>query len=868
MSANSLYLFCKLLSFYFVTIVIIIKLNKKMVKIFDGKFSLNFLKVCILALEIARDEYLQVNKVTFEMAKKEEFDKILIAPKHIFLALSIYPESLAFVVMSKFKKINKIFDASLDTRINNTLEAFNFDFNLIKTRFNNISRTVIENALMIAASYDHYYIGTEHLLYALIKNKDRELLKLFETSKIDLEEVTSSLMSILKSISSFSTFSGKDLNPSSYKKTPALDFFSTDLTSENSQKDIDDVMLREKEIERLIYILSRRYKNNPILLGNAGVGKTAIVEGLAKRIMNGQVPDVLIGKKILNLDLNALVAGAAYRGEFEVRLKDIIEEVSSNANIILFIDEVHNIVGSGANSGNQDTANILKPALAKSKVRVIGATTFEEYKQYIEKDPALERRFQPIFVNEPSEEDSKKVLFGIKSNYEKFHNVKIEDEAIIAAVTFSKRYIADKFLPDKAIDLVDEACARVKVKNTNNIILKEISILEKEIEECEREKDFLIDEEDFEGVIEVKKAQNELLENLTKLKELNGSKKKKSLGVVKREDIAKIVSDITSVPIDNILLNDIPLKISNLENNLKANVIGQDHVVGSIISYIKRGIFESNYKDKPLASFMFVGKSGVGKTETAKNIAKYFFDNEENLIRFDMSEYSENIGVTSLIGAPAGYVGYREGGRLTDSVKRKPYSVVLFDDADKAHPRVLNLLLEILDSGHLTDATGRKISFKNTVVIISTNLGNDEFMEKDDLGFVTEKESETKKKESDNKETEQVLKDYFTSEFLAKINKVVYFNDLKKEDLKIISKIKLENFGKNSLPDYKLSFSENVLDHIADCASKDGSGARGVDSIIFENIENKIIDLFMDNKLGESKIISIDYNKEFVIDSK
>lgn len=841
-------------------------------KVFEGKFSLNFLKICVLALEIAKDEFLQNNNLLIENANPADLDKIFVAPKHLFLALSIYPDSLAFSILSKFKKINKIFDANLDARINDSLRFFNNDFSLIKAKFDINSRKVIDNALMVAASYDHFYIGTEHLLYSLLKSGDDGLKIIIATSGLNVVEVSASVLGILKSISNFSDISdGIALNVGNYgKKTPALDFFSTELTDYETQKNLDPVILREKEIDRLVYILSRRYKNNPILLGNAGVGKTAIVEGLAKRIANNEVPDVLIGKRIFNLDLNSVIAGASYRGEFEVRLKDIIEEASTNNNVILFIDEIHSIVGAGSNNGNGDAANILKPALAKSKVKVIGATTFEEYKQYIEKDPALERRFQPVYVNEPSEEETVELLRGIKSNYEKFHNVKIEDEALIGAAKFSKRYINDKFLPDKAIDLIDEACARIKVKRPANLLLKEIVKVEKMIEKLEGEKDLLIEKENFQAVIDIKDKQSALMDKLEGLNNLNEQKSKKKIGTVTISDVARIVSDISSVPVDNILHNNIALKLNNLSDVLKSNIIGQEEVISSVVSYVKRGIFESNFKDKPLASFLFVGKSGTGKTEVAKNIAKSFFDSADNFIRFDMSEYSENIGITSLIGAPAGYVGYREGGVLTDSIKRKPYSVVLFDDADKAHPKVLSLIQEILDSGFITDATGRKVSFKNTVVIVSTSLGSDDFNEKD-LGFasVEEDKKDVEKVKNDKESLNDLIKEYFAAEFIAKLDKVLLFNDLTKKDLEQITRIKLNNLSRFLSKYCKIIYSDKVVSHISGLASKKNIGARGVDSVVFDEVENQLIDMFVDDeKFSNIKEINIEFNKKVIIKTK
>ncbi len=843
-----------------------------MIKVFDGKFSQNFIKICVLAYEIAKDEYLQEHSIAIENATKETFADVLISPKHLFLALSIYPDSLAYSILSKFKKINKIFDANLESRIDVTMKEFGSDFNLIKAKFDVNTNKIFESLLMIAASYDHFYIGTEHLLYGLLKSEEPELNKMLATTGINVNEVLETTLGILKSISNFANIAeNTDVNLGGFsKKTPALDYFAIELTNEEKQKEIDPVILREKEIDRLVYILSRRYKNNPILLGNAGVGKTAIVEGLAKRIANNEVPDVLIGKRIFNLDLNSVIAGASFRGEFETRLKDIIEEVNSDPNIILFIDEIHSIVGAGSNNGTGDAANILKPALAKSKVKVIGATTFEEYKQFIEKDAALERRFQPVFVNEPSTEDAIKLISGIKENYENFHNVEITDEAVESAVRLSKRYITDKYLPDKAIDLIDEASARVKVKNSvGDSSVKEILKLEKTLEKLDIEKDILIDKEEFDKVIDIKNKQLELAKKLDKLKAKN-SKNKKKLGVVDVEDIVKIVSDMTSVPVDNILHNNISEKITALSEELDKQIIGQDEVKKTLVSYIKRGVFESNFREKPLASFVFIGKTGTGKSEVAKVLAKSFFDKEDNLLRFDMSEYSENIGITSLIGAPAGYIGYRETGVLTDSIKKKPYSVVMFDNIDKAHPKVLSLIQEILDSGYINDATGKKINFKNTVVIMSVSVDN-EAVAQDNIGFETAKnntEKQNKKNKNEKNNLEKVVEDYFSSEFVGKADKVLYFEDLSEEDLEKVAKIKIDDLSKYLPEKCVITVSDKALKNIAKESIKKNIGARGVETVVFDEIENKIIDIFIDNNLAKVKELIIDFDKEFIVKTK
>ena len=840
-----------------------------MIKLSDNKFSLNFLKVCALAWEVAKDEYIENNKINQEIVDREFLNNILISPKHLFLAISIFPNSLAFSVLTKFKKINKIFDANLENRVNGVLESFKFDFGLLKNKFDIKTRDIVDGAVMVATSYNHYYVGTEHLLYSLLKSDDEALLNILNASGLNVKDLANNILQILKSISNFANFANNDTGFSSYQKNPALDFFSTDLTDKNIQKDIDPVIMRDKEIERLIYILSRRYKNNPVLLGNAGVGKTAIVEGLAKKIANNDVPDTLIGKKILKLDLNSVVAGASFRGEFEVRIKDIIEEAEADPSIILFIDEVHSIVGAGSNTGNQDAANILKPALAKGKIRVIGATTYEEYKQYIEKDAALERRFQPIFVDEPNEENTIKLLMGIKENYENFHNVSIEDEAITYAVSLSKRYINDKYLPDKAIDLIDEACSRVKVLNYNNDIVRDIVRIQDKINYYEQERNDLIDVEDFKNAVIIKHKEDEMVKKLENLNLKNNKKAKKKYGVVTKQDVAKILSDLVSVPIDNILNNNTSSRIEKLNEDLKNNLIGQDNVTKGIVSFIKRGIFESNFKNKPLASFIFSGASGVGKSEAAKIIAKSFFDGEDNLLRFDMSEFSESIGITALVGAPAGYVGYREGGALTDSVKKKPYSVVLFDNADKAHPKVLSLLAEILDSGYIKDATGRSISFKNTVVILSLTLNDEEMAEGDILGF--EVNEDKKKEDIENDHNKDILKDYFGYELVNKIDKTFVFSNLKKADLEKICRMKMDNLKKFLPKGSNIEYDDKVVNKIIDMAYKEKwKNARSIDEVITEKIEGALIDVIVDDDFEnlKDKIISISYNNKFVIKLK
>ena len=575
--------------------------------------------------------------------------------------------------------------------------------------------------------------------------------------------------------------------------------------------------------------------------------------------MKGDVPDVLFGTRILSLDINSMIAGASFRGEFENRLKEIIDE-ASDSSVILFIDEIHSIVGSGANSSSQDTANILKPALSKGNVRFIGATTYDEYRQFIEKDSALERRFQPVFINEPTEKESLELVKNLKGYYESFHNVKISDDAVKASVELSSRYINNKNFPDKALDLIDEASSRVRVKNSKNSINREIASLFEKLDDLREQRSYLIDKEDFNNVLKIKYDEDLIKNKINILTE--SSKSKKVLGEVKVEDIAEIVSSISGVPVENILLMDFESRIKILEKDLKYNIIGQDKVLNDIILGVKRGIIGINDKNKPLSSFLFVGPSGSGKTETAKILAESFFGKESSLIRLDMGEYSEAIGITSLIGAPAGYVGFREGGKLTDAVKRNPYSVVLFDEIEKAHPKIINLLLQVLDDGYIYDALGKKISFKNNIVIMTSSLGIDDISEISDIGFPIgdeKKDEKTKKIELIN----DLLKDYFSPEFLNRIDKISIFNELSSSNIKDIIKLNLERLKdriyKNK--NINITYSVKVVDFLTKKALKLKKGGRSVLSVISDFVEDIIVDSIISKPLKKELNIRVNNKK-------
>src|SRR3989339_972870 len=552
------------------------------------------------------------------------------------------------------------------------------------------SQKIIEKAVITAYKHKHKYIGTEHLLWGISQSADEKTTQILQKAKVNTHNLKQHLNLILKSTSKFSDLTSEEelkeieeiFNEEGPANTNDLEKFTIDLTSKEIQKDIDPVIGRVKEIDRLIEILSRRTKNNPVLLGDAGVGKTAIIEGLAKRITENKVPDVLLNKTILNLDISSLIAGTMYRGEFESRLKQVINEIKSNPNTILFIDELHTIMGAGATSGSLDAANILKPALSRGQLRCIGATTFEEYKKHIESDKALERRFQAIIIEESSEDETQQILKGLRDNYEKFHNVIIDDQAIKAAVELSKRFLPDKKLPDKAIDLIDEAAARLRVKKTKQGMLKKIKSLQDELNQAQNDKKQAILGEDYLKALEYKDQEEIILEELLRLQAQEDKKQKTTLGEINDEHIKEIISDITKIPLGDLSVQE-NKSLINLEKNLAKNIFGQDKAISIIANTIRKSKAGIGDKNKPLASFMFLGPSGVGKTEVSKQLANIVFGDERNLIRIDMSEFSEKFNISKLIGSPAGYVGYKDANKFTDLVKNKPYSLILFDEIEK-----------------------------------------------------------------------------------------------------------------------------------------------------------------------------------------
>jgi len=743
------------------------------------------------------------------------------------------------------------------------------------------AQKVISKAAIIAAENQHRYIGTEHLILAMAETKSALLEQFFAAHKIDLVNLQQTAFNVIAGTNRFPEMTALFGAPTKEKeeakpgaaakprvrKNPALDFFTFDLTSTKAQKTLDPIIGREAEITRLIQILCRRSKNNPVLLGDPGVGKTAIVEGLAQKIMAGDVPDQLQGKKIRRLDLGLLIAGTIYRGEFENRLKQLLDEVKSDQDIILFIDELHTIVGAGSASGSMDAANLLKPALARGEIRCIGATTFEEFKKHIESDAALERRFQPIIVNEPTKEETVAILHGIKENYEKFHYLKITDEAILAAVDLADRYRQDKFFPDKAIDLLDEAGSAKKLTVKSNGVLRQQKTLEKQLREAGEKKEKAVLEENFEKALQFKDEEDLIAQKIENLKEKINKSDKRPKTILEAKDIAKIIALSTGIPAEEII-DEEKNKLLNLEEEIKKKIIGQDEAVKEVAQSLRRARMGLSHPARPLASFLFTGPSGVGKTELAKVLAELIFKDRDAFIRLDMSEFSEGFQTSKLIGSPAGYVGYKEGNKFTDKIKHKPYSVILFDEIDKAHPEVFNILLQILDEGHLTDATGKKINFKNTIIVMTSNLGNEHFRSAG-FGFQDGKPAaqiDVKKSASLKNSVTKTLKEHFRPEFLNRLDSILIFKPLLESDLEKIVELKIAELNERLVKkNLALLISGDAAKILAKQAGAREEGARGIAKIIQKEVEEKLAEWLLQNQSKKKQTIKINAKKNTVL---
>ena len=720
------------------------------------------------------------------------------------------------------------------------------------------SKRILEMSIAAARSISGGYVGTEHILLAIIEEGQSYAVAFLKELGVNPEELSSKILSASEG------FSGAGKSASAGKKSdgkcPTLDKFGRDLTAEAKAGKIDPVIGRGEEIQRVIQILTRRTKNNPCLIGEPGVGKTAIAEGLALKIADGEVPEILENKRVVSLDLTGMVAGTKYRGDFEERIKTALDEVKKSGDVILFIDELHTIVGAGSAEGSTDAANILKPSLARGELQVIGATTLNEYRKYIEKDAALERRFQPVTVGEPTEEEAVEILKGLRDKYEAHHHVKITDEAINAAVKLSSRYISDRYLPDKAIDLIDEAGSRVKLQSMTPP--ENIRLLEDEIKTISAEKTASVNAQDFEGAAKLRDREKEKTEQLKKLKEQWHESNRHAGGEVTAEEIAEIVSGWTGIPATTLTEKE-GQKLLRLEDTLHKRLVGQDEAVSAVSRAIRRGRVGLKDPKRPTGSFLFLGPTGVGKTELCKTLAETMFGSENAVIRFDMSEYMEKHTVSRLVGSPPGYVGYDEGGQLTEAVRRKPYSVVLFDEIEKAHPDIFNILLQILDDGVLTDSQGRKVNFKNTVIIMTSNVGARAISEQKSLGF-GDKDTAAKDDKAIKDEVMTALKAQFRPEFLNRIDDIIVFKQLEKDDITEIARRLLKVLSDRIFDNMEitLSFTEKAVEKLADAGFDKVYGARPLRRAIQNAIEDSLSEEILSGKIKRGDTVLCDATDE------
>lgn len=768
----------------------------------------------------------------------EEMGHTYIGSEHIILGLLKEGSGVAATVLNKLGITAESMENEIRTKIGVGSET-----QLTADDMTPRSKRILQIAFMEAARLHHNYVGTEHLLIAILNEGDSYGVRFLSALGAQPRSIAEEIGNVLSSgepEGAEPVSGGVSGNPKGKGNTKTLEQFGRDLTAMASRGEIDPVIGRQSEIERVIQILSRRTKNNPCLIGEPGVGKTAVAEGLALKIVSGEVPELLKGKRIISLDLTGMVAGTKYRGDFEDRIKAAMDEVKNSGDVILFIDELHTIIGAGSAEGSTDAANILKPALARGDFQVIGATTINEYRKYIEKDAALERRFQPVTVGEPSEEEAVLILQGLRDRYEAHHKVKITDEAIKAAVELSSRYIADRFLPDKAIDLIDEAASRVRLRAFT--APDDLKALEDQLKELEQEKAAAVNAQDFERAAKIRDEEKERRAELESKKSEWEAASAHVAGEVVPEDIADIVSMWTGIPVAQ-LTEEESARLLRLEETLHKRIVGQDEAVSAIAKAIRRGRVGLKDPKRPIGSFIFLGPTGVGKTELCKSLAEAMFGDENAMIRLDMSEYMEKHTVSRLVGSPPGYVGYEEGGQLTEAVRRKPYSVVLFDEIEKAHPDVFNMLLQILEDGRLTDSQGRHVDFKNTVIIMTSNVGARLITDtQKSLGFSTDDNHE---KDNDNETVKELvmgeLKKAFRPEFLNRVDDIIVFNKLNDHDIHEIAlrmlatlKGRLEGLG------IKIRFEDAAVDAVAKAGFDPVYGARPLRRAIRANIEDPL----------------------------
>ena len=801
--------------------------------------------------------------LTLAKAAAIDFELGYIGTEHLLLGLLSETEGAAGRVLEEFQVDGKKLVELIDKLVT-PAEVGNVTEIEMKPAYSPRTEKVLESAVAEAQNSGCEKAGTEHLLLAMLRETDCVGTRLLYTMGVNIQKLYAAVLGAMgydnESIQEEFQAAKAMQNPGG-SPTPALDQYSRDLTQMAAEGKLDPVVGREKEISRLIQILSRRTKNNPCLVGEPGVGKTAIAEGLAQRILAGSVPETIKDKRLVVLDLSGMVAGSKYRGEFEERIRKVVDEVRENQGILLFIDELHTIIGAGGAEGALDASNILKPSLSRGELQIIGATTLEEYRKYIEKDAALERRFQPVTVEEPSEEEAYEILKGLRPYYERHHKVEISDEALEAAVKMSVRYINDRFLPDKAIDLIDEAASKVQLSGYQ--ASSEIEDLSREIQEILQEKERAIKTGYLSLAKECQEKQKEAEARLEQLQVKEEKKNQRKSGKVDEKAVATIVSDWTKIPVQRLTEGE-TRRLAQLEKELHKRVIGQEEAVRAVSQAVKRGRVGLKDPNRPIGSFLFLGPTGVGKTELSKALAQAVFGSEQAMIRVDMSEYMEKHSVSKLIGSPPGYVGYDEGGQLSEKVRRNPYSVILFDEIEKAHPDVFNILLQVLDDGHITDAHGRKVDFKQTIIIMTSNAGAQAIVEPKQLGFISQKDEKKDYEKMKSGVMEEVRR-LFKPEFLNRIDEIMVFHTLNKEEIRKIVLLLLKSLEKRceEQMDIHLNVTNSAVDYIAEAGFDAKYGARPLRRAIQSKIEDRLANELLEGKIKRGDIVQVQYrNKE------
>ena len=801
--------------------------------------------------------------LTLAKAAAIDFELGYIGTEHLLLGLLSETEGAAGRVLEEFQVDGKKLVELIDKLVT-PAEVGNVTEIEMKPAYSPRTEKVLESAVAEAQNSGCEKAGTEHLLLAMLRETDCVGTRLLYTMGVNIQKLYAAVLGAMgydnESIQEEFQAAKAMQNPGG-SPTPALDQYSRDLTQMAAEGKLDPVVGREKEISRLIQILSRRTKNNPCLVGEPGVGKTAIAEGLAQRILAGSVPETIKDKRLVVLDLSGMVAGSKYRGEFEERIRKVVDEVRENQGILLFIDELHTIIGAGGAEGALDASNILKPSLSRGELQIIGATTLEEYRKYIEKDAALERRFQPVIVEEPSEEEAYEILKGLRPYYERHHKVEILDEALEAAVKMSVRYINDRFLPDKAIDLIDEAASKVQLSGYQ--ASSEIEDLSREIQEILQEKERAIKTGYLSLAKECQEKQKEAEARLEQLQVKEEKKNQRKSGKVDEKAVASIVSDWTKIPVQRLTEGE-TRRLAQLEKELHKRVIGQEEAVHAVSQAVKRGRVGLKDPNRPIGSFLFLGPTGVGKTELSKALAQAVFGSEQAMIRVDMSEYMEKHSVSKLIGSPPGYVGYDEGGQLSEKVRRNPYSVILFDEIEKAHPDVFNILLQVLDDGHITDAHGRKVDFKQTIIIMTSNAGAQAIVEPKQLGFISQKDEKKDYEKMKSGVMEEVRR-LFKPEFLNRIDEIMVFHTLNKEEIRKIVLLLLKSLEKRceEQMDIHLNVTNSAVDYIAEAGFDAKYGARPLRRAIQSKIEDRLANELLEGKIKRGDIVQVQYrNKE------